>query len=116
MRRVPLFIGFLLSLSLSGQTPGSESLDVERPVSESLVNEQIQLGKKQQWIDPHKALGYADRALAMAAEIGYPLGIASAQNLQGFCHWTFGDNELAIQSAMEALEIAQREHFPDNRS
>lgn len=76
------------------------------------VNQLIVLSKKDQWIDSYRSLNYADEALKLAQDLGYGKGIAQAHNLKGFCFWTFGDNELAIQSALQALTIAQNEKYP----
>jgi AraC-like DNA-binding protein/tetratricopeptide (TPR) repeat protein len=78
----------------------------ELPVDISQVDQLIELSRKDQWIDPYRSLDYADQALGKAQQINYRQGIAIAQNLRGFCYWTFGDNELAIQSALDALDIA----------
>lgn len=101
MKFGPLFLFFLLSLDLSGQSSG----DTIR------VNQLIEHSKKTQWVDSYQSLNYADQALEMAQNINYKKGIVTAHNLQGFCFWTFGDNDLAIQSAMAALEIAQKENI-----
>jgi AraC-like DNA-binding protein/Tfp pilus assembly protein PilF len=66
----------------------------------------IGLSLKEQWVDPDLSLTNADRALTVARRIEYTEGIATAQNLKAFSYWTLGDNELAIQSALEALNIA----------
>ncbi|MFN8334392.1 MAG: helix-turn-helix domain-containing protein [Cyclobacteriaceae bacterium] len=73
------------------------------------VQQLIQTSKKYQWTNPDQSLRYADEALRLARELDYKKGIAIANTLKGFCFWTFGDNELAIESAMAALEIAQQE-------
>jgi AraC-like DNA-binding protein/tetratricopeptide (TPR) repeat protein len=76
------------------------------------VQNLIGLSKKNQWIDPYRSLHYADQALLLAQGIGYTKGIAIANNLKGFCFWTFGDNDLAIEAALQGLQIAQREDYP----
>jgi len=76
------------------------------------VNQLIELSRNDQWIDPYRSLSYADQALEQATQIDYRKGIAKANNLKGFCYWTFGDNELAIQSALEAFDIAHTEKYP----
>jgi AraC-like DNA-binding protein len=76
------------------------------------VNALIQLSKENQWTDPYRSLRYANEALTLARELDYKKGIARAHTLKGFCFWTFGDNDLAIQSAMEALEISKQENYP----
>jgi AraC-like DNA-binding protein len=78
----------------------------------TLVNALIALSKKYQWIDSYGSLSYARQALKVAQDLNYKKGIAIASNLKGFCFWTFGDNDLAIQAAMEGLEISRRENYP----
>lgn len=72
------------------------------------VQKLIQTSKQYQWTNPDQSLRYADEALRLARELNYVKGIATANTLKGFCFWRFGDNELAIESAMTALEIAQQ--------
>ena len=74
------------------------------------VNQLLLLSRKDQWIDSYRSLNYADQALKLSREINFSHGIAVAQNLRGFCFWSFGDNDLAIESALEALDIARRDH------
>ncbi len=76
------------------------------------VDQLIELSVKDQWVDPYSSLDYADQALDLARQLNYKKGIAAAQNMRGFCYWTFGDNELAIEAALEALEIARSENYP----
>src|SRR5262245_28191276 len=83
----------------------------ELPVDTTSVNQLLKLSIKDQWIDPYRSLDYADQALKQAEEINYRKGVATAHNLKGFSYWTFGDNELAIQSAHDALEIAGTDNY-----
>lgn len=78
----------------------------------SQADQLIKLAIKDQWTDPYRSLDYADQALKLSQGVDYKKGIATSQNLKGFSYWTFGDNELAIQSALEALTIARSENFP----
>jgi AraC-like DNA-binding protein len=76
------------------------------------VQNLIRLSKRNQWVDPNRSLHYADQALLLAQDIDYKKGIAIANNLKGFCFWTFGDNDLAIEAALQGLEIGQRGDYP----
>lgn len=76
------------------------------------VQNLIRASRKFQWIDSYRSLNYADSALTLAYQIGFPVGVARAKNQQGFAHWTFGDNEIAIQSALEALQICRDRNVP----
>jgi AraC-like DNA-binding protein len=75
------------------------------------IQQLIQASKNYQWTNPGQSLRYADKALRLARELDYKKGIAIANTLKGFSFWTFGDNELAIESAMNALEIAKQERL-----
>ena len=72
----------------------------------------IEQSKKNQWVNPYQSLQFADQALLLAQNMGDQKGIAIANNLKGFCFWTFGDNDLAIEAVLQALQIAQREDYP----
>lgn len=84
----------------------------ELPVDTTQVNQLIDLGQKNQWIDPFATLRYADEAFEKASQINYRKGIAMANNLKGFVYWTFGDNDEAIPVALDALEIAITDKYP----
>lgn len=99
----------LTSLASFGQVRSS-AIDTIR------IHELLRLSKNHQWTNPDQSLKYADEALLLASENHYKKGIAIAHTLKGFCFWAFGDNELAIASAMEALEISQRENFREIES
>lgn len=83
----------------------------ELEVDTTQVNQLIDLSKKAQWKDPYSSLSYADKALEQAKAINFRKGVAEASNLKGFSHWTSGDNELAIQAALEALDIAEADNL-----
>lgn len=83
----------------------SHQLDTSR------VNSLLALSKKHQWTDPGRSLRYAEDALKAAQELQFKKGIAQANILKGFSFWTLGDNELAIEAGMAALDIAQKENL-----
>ncbi len=87
-----------------GDAPATVSSDTAQ------INALIVSGKSLQWIDSYRSLDLADKALAAARDIGYQKAIAKASNIRGFCYWSFGDNDLAIAAAMEALAIGEREN------
>jgi AraC-like DNA-binding protein len=74
------------------------------------VHKLIRLGKQYEWKDSYRALEYADQALKLARKVDYQHGIALSNNLKGFCFWSFGDNDLAIEVALEALAIGHAEN------
>lgn len=73
------------------------------------VHSLIKLSKDFQWIDSYTSFDYADQALMLSRSLDYQKGIAISSTIKGFCYWSFGDNDLAIQSALEALEIGIEE-------
>lgn len=75
------------------------------------VRQLIDSSRRDQWIDSHRSLQFAEEALTLAQALDDRKGIATAHNLKGFCFWTFGDNDLAIQSALEALRTSQVERY-----
>lgn len=105
----PVFITVLLfslcCVSISAHTETRVNKDVIQ------VEALLEQSKKYQWSDPDKSLQYADDALRLAREIQYKKGIAMANILKGFTFWTFGDNDLAIEAGMAALDIAQQENL-----
>jgi AraC-like DNA-binding protein len=78
----------------------------------SRVDSLLELAKNFQWIDSYQSLQYADQALLLSRELDYRKGMAMANNLRGFCYWSFGDNDLAIEVALEALHLAEALHDP----
>jgi AraC-like DNA-binding protein len=96
-------LAFAFTLFLSSPAFSQRELAVDT----TSVNQLIKLSLKDQWTDPYRSFNYAEQALKQAEEINYRNGIAIAHNLKGFSYWTFGDNELAIQSAHDALDIAE---------
>jgi AraC-like DNA-binding protein/Flp pilus assembly protein TadD len=91
---------FIILISLPAFSQRELAVDTQQ------IDQLLDLSRKDQWIDPYRSLSYADQALQKAQQINYHEGIAAAHNLKGFCYWTFGDNELALQSALEAIDIA----------
>jgi signal transduction histidine kinase/DNA-binding response OmpR family regulator len=73
------------------------------------VNALCELSRGYQWIDFHISLVQADSALRLAHRLNYTKGIATANNLKGFCFWAFGDNDLAIKVALEASALMEKE-------
>ncbi|MEI9917492.1 MAG: helix-turn-helix domain-containing protein [Bacteroidota bacterium] len=101
MRWYCIYILLTISFSASSQ---------ELPPDTTQVHQLIMLGKNHQWKDLYSALDYADQALKLSQEINFQRGVAIANNLKGFCYWGFGDNELAIQSAHDALTALGDNH------
>jgi signal transduction histidine kinase/DNA-binding response OmpR family regulator len=73
------------------------------------VNALNELSRNFQWRDFHLSLAHADSALRLAQRLGYVNGVATANNLKGFCFWAFGDNDLAIKVALEASGLLEQQ-------
>lgn len=71
-----------------------------------LLNE---LSYQYQWFNFYHALQYADEALVLAKQLSYKKGIAVAKNRIAHCNWELGDSELAIEQALQAATIAEKE-------
>jgi AraC-like DNA-binding protein len=83
----------------------------EQPADTAAVNQLLEFSRKDQWTDPYRSLNYAEEALQQSQQLNFRKGIAMANNLKAFCFWAFGDNDLAIQAALSALEIAEPDHY-----
>lgn len=100
---VTVYIG-LASLSQGRDSSTIELSDTTK------VHSLIRLSKDFQWKDSDKSFDYADQALTLARNLDYQKGIAVSSNLKAFGYWSYGDNDLAIQLALEALEIGRVEN------
>jgi AraC-like DNA-binding protein/tetratricopeptide (TPR) repeat protein len=98
------FFAILISFSAFSQSQPNQ-------VDTLSIKSLLDASKNNQWINSDRALIYADKALVLAQSTNDRKSLAIAHNLKGFCFWTFGDNELGIQSALEALTIAQNENY-----
>lgn len=100
-----------LLVAFSSFCQGKVSGRVERSRGDTAkVHALIKLSKDFQWKDSHRSFDYADQALILARNLDHQKGIAVSSNLKAFGYWSFGDNDLAIQSALEALEIGIEEN------
>ncbi len=98
-------------IAFSSSCQGNVSGSVERsPGDTTKVHSLIRLSKDFQWKDSYQSFDYADQALILARNLDHQKGIGISSNLKAFCYWSFGDNDLAIQSALEALEIGIEEN------
>lgn len=102
---------FLLAILVASVSfcQGNLSSQVESLGDTVQVHALLKQSKALQWIDSYGSLSYADQALTLARNIDYPEGVAVANTLRGFCFWSFGDNDLAIEAALEALDYGQAE-------
>lgn len=108
MKRCFFFLAILLP-SVSN-SKGIHPTQSEPPSGDrAQVHSLLEQSKAWQWIDSYKSLSFADQALTLALTIDYQKGVALANTLRGFSFWSFGDNDLAIQAALEALEYGGTE-------
>lgn len=102
-------IAFAVVLVSAASSVGAFS-DIELEVDTTQVKKLLTLSKELQWKDSYRSLEYANQALVLSQQLDYKFGIAAANNLRGFCFWSFGDNDLAIQAALEANSLAAQEN------
>ena len=67
------------------------------------------LSSQYQWLDFNTSLQYAEEALKSAEAIEFQHGIATACFRQAHCYWALGDSERAIEKALRAVTIAEKE-------
>ena len=68
------------------------------------------LSEQYQWSNFNSSLQYAEQALALAEKLKYQKGIAVAKYLMGHCFWALGDNNIAIERALDAVELGEEEN------
>jgi AraC-like DNA-binding protein len=103
----PLILAFLLAYAAFAQNNV-----LVGNANTSQVDSLLTLAKNFQWIDSYKSLSYAEQAITISRNLRYQEGLAIANNLKGFCYWSFGDNDVAIEVALEALHLAEALHDP----
>jgi AraC-like DNA-binding protein len=113
MRYVLLLLLLVISQLAIGQSKTLDSLQTFlKTYSKNdtvKVNALNALSNQYLWVDYYASIKHADEALELARQLNYSKGIATANNLKGFCYWAFGDNDLAIEAAMEASSLIERE-------
>jgi hypothetical protein len=112
MRFIQLLIVLIGTSVAFGQPGNSDSLAsfIKTHAKDDTlkVNALNELSNHYLWIDFYSSIRYADEALAISRQLGYEKGMATANNLKGFCYWAFGDNELAIEKGLEAYALAEK--------
>lgn len=115
MRLYLLILFFFATRFVSAQNRSIDSLQLllqNHPTEDSVrVNILNELSNQYQWVDFFSSLRYAEDALRLASTIDFKRGIASANIRICHCYWALGDNELAIEKGLEAVEIAEQEKF-----
>ena len=64
-------------------------------------------------INYYQARGYAVQALTLAEQLSFKKGIATAKTRIALCAWILGDGELAVEQALHAINIAEKEKLND---
>ncbi|HEU5291158.1 MAG TPA: hypothetical protein VFU05_10975, partial [Cyclobacteriaceae bacterium] len=71
------------------------------------VNALNVLSEQYQWTNFNSSLQFAEQALALATQLHYSKGIATAKYLMGHCYWALGDNNIAIARALDGAQLAE---------
>lgn len=109
MKGYYLVLSIFICSNLFAQQTSTNTAHINS-VDTTQILELLKASKQLQWQDSYQCLAYADQALELSRQLDFKKGIALANNLKGFCFWSFGDNDLAITAAMEALEIGNAKH------
>jgi len=67
-----------------------------------------ELSNQYQWVDFFSSLRYAEDALRLASTLDFKRGMAMADIRICHCYWALGDNELAIEKGLAAVDIAEQ--------
>lgn len=115
-KEVAAVIEYLVNSPTShdNQSVDSLALFIERYAADDSVkaNALNELSRQYLWIDFYRSLQNAEHALKISRQLNYEKGIATANNLKGFCFWAFGDNELSVKVGLEASVIAEKKRNP----
>src|SRR6185369_5857105 len=114
LRRIAFSIVLnLVSLSLLGQSGKVDSVAMllkahtqEDTVRVNLLNE---LSYQNISVNYYKVREYAEQALRLAENLSYAKGIASANNRLSRASWSLGENNEAIEYALRAKNIIEKE-------
>lgn len=119
---IRLYIALLSYLWVEQPT---EQIDVVDSLQEKLqhypeadsnrVNIFNALSYQYQWIDFNRSFQCAEKALQLAESISFQQGIATASFRQAHCYWALGDSERAIEKALLAVSIAEKEGLTEDR-
>jgi signal transduction histidine kinase/DNA-binding response OmpR family regulator len=84
-------------------------LSLHTQVDTSRVNLLNALSYEFQLLDFNRSLSYADEALRLAESLSFQKGIATACSRQAQSSWFLGDSERAMERALLAVTIAEKE-------
>jgi signal transduction histidine kinase/DNA-binding response OmpR family regulator len=92
--------------AIDSLTSRLKSAVAESPGRVDLLN---QLSLLYQGVDFSKAAGFAEQADTLARKIGYPKGLAVANNRKALCNIMMGNSEVSIDQALFSVNIAEAE-------
>jgi signal transduction histidine kinase/DNA-binding response OmpR family regulator len=109
------FFSCLLQYDALSQVHIVDSLEAELKLHQKKdtvhVNILNALSSQYQWLDFNTSLRYAEEALKAAESIEFQHGVATACFRQAHCYWALGDSERAIEKALRAVSIAEKENL-----
>ncbi|WPP50413.1 tetratricopeptide repeat protein [Catalinimonas niigatensis] len=108
-RIVLLFFAFLLHISLSLATPRIDSLMSMLNIHTNPGTERADLLadiSSAYWIkSPDSSEVYGLKALELATQLDYHLGMANANRTLGVCHWARGNHDDGLKYLLDALTL-----------
>src|SRR5688572_5932350 len=88
-----------------------EQLRIHTQADTNRVNMLNELSNQYQWLDFNRSYQYAEEALMLAESLPFPKGIATSSSRQAQSFWSLGDSERAIERALRAVEIAEKDRI-----
>ncbi len=114
---VIFLLAFLLSILLYPNFIKAQDRTAKNPMFDSLFallttakdKERVEVLNALAWewrnIEPTKATEYVDESIALSRKIGFNKGLAYALRTKASIHWNRGDYTLAVENALEGLQI-----------
>ena len=88
-----------------------EKLRIHTEADTNQVNILNELSNQYQWLDFNRSYKYAEEALMLAESLSFRKGIATASSRQAQSFWSLGDSERAIERALHAVDIAEKDRI-----
>ncbi|HEX6891307.1 MAG TPA: tetratricopeptide repeat protein, partial [Chryseolinea sp.] len=88
-----------------------DRLQIHTRADTNRVNILNALSDQYQWLDFNSSYKYAAEALMLAESLSFRKGIATANSRQAQSFWSLGDSERAIEKALHALDIAEKDRI-----
>jgi signal transduction histidine kinase len=114
---ISILLAFLLSIFLCTNPIKAQDRPVQNPIIDSLSallatskeQERVEVLNALAWewrnIEPPKAIMYADESIALSKKIDFKKGLAYAFRTKASIHWNRGDYTLAVENALEGLQL-----------